>query len=165
MTLGDGPWDASSPQPAQVRNQIAPISANQNQRKRLHFDPKLLPKFTTGGDLEQWIMEIQLNIDTYSKEIVCLIIWHYCFEEQSSVRTWYMLLGGRVQAFMTMDAGCWINFMHKMREIWSKPIAVAQEEVVDRLNLPGESYHQFYFAKLKLLTSAFVESLAATHIS
>ena len=55
--------------------------------------------------------------------------------------------------------------MHKMREVWSKPMAVAQREAEDRPKLAGESYYQFYFMKLKLLTSAFPESLAATHIS
>ena len=93
------------------------------------------------------------------------MIWRYCFEENSSVRTWYTLLGGRNQAFMTMDTGCWLNFMHKMREIWSKPMAVAQREAEDRPKLPEESYYQFFFTKLKLLTSAFPESLAATHLS
>lgn len=110
-------------------------------------------------------MEIQLDVDAYREEIVCPMIWRYCFEENSSVRTWYTLLGGRTQAFMTMDAGCWLNFMHKMREIWARPMAVAQREAEDRLKLPGETYHQFFFTNLKLLTSAFPESLAATHIS
>ena len=110
-------------------------------------------------------MEIQLDVDAYGEEIVCPMIWCYCFEENGSVRTWYTLLGGRTQAFMTMDTGCWINFMHKMREIWSKPMAVAHKEAEDRPKLPGEGYHQYFFTKLKLLTGAFPESLAVMHIS
>ena len=44
-------------------------------------------------------------------------------------------------------------------------MAVAQRGAEDRAKLLGESYHQFFFTKLKLLTSAFLESLAAMHIS
>lgn len=66
---------------------------------------------------------------------------------------------------MTKDEGCWLNFAPKMREIWAKPLAVAQREAEDRYKMPGETFHQYFFTKLKLLTSAFPESLPATHIS
>jgi len=66
---------------------------------------------------------------------------------------------------MTKDEGCWINFMHNMREVWAKPMAVAQREAEKRVKLPAESFHQYFFSKLKALSSAFPKSLPATHIS
>jgi len=44
-------------------------------------------------------------------------------------------------------------------------MAVAQREVEDRVKQPGESFHQYFLSKLKVLSSAFPESLPATHIS
>ena len=70
-----------------------------------------------------------------------------------------------MQAFMTKDEGCWLYCIQKMREVWSKPLAVAQREAEDRAKLPNETFHQFFFSKLKLLTSAFPEFYSMTHIS
>lgn len=96
--------------------------------KKARFDPSVLPTLRAEDDLEQWISEIQLEVDLFGEELVCPSLWSYCFHVTSSVRTWYTLLGGRTQAFMTKDEGCWINFMQKMREVWTKPMAVAQRE-------------------------------------
>jgi len=52
---------------------------------------------------------------------------------------------------MTKDEGCWLNFMQKMRDVWSKPLAVIQREAEDRAKLPSETFHQLFFSKLKLL--------------
>ena len=135
------------------------------QWKTARFDPALMPKFRAEDDLEQWISEIQIEVDSFGEELVCPLIWRHCFTSNSSVRNWYSMLGGRTQAFMTKDEGCWLYFMQKMREVWSKPLAVAQREAEDRAKLPNETFHQFFFSKLKLLTSAFPESHSTTHIS
>jgi len=137
------------------------------QRKTAKFDPVLMPGLEAGDDLEQWISEIQIEVNSFGEELVCPLIWRHCFSSNSSVRNWYSLLGDRTQAFMTKDKGCWLNFMQKVREVWSKPLAVAQREAEDRAKLPNETFHQFFFSKLKLLpvTSAFPESHSMTHIS
>jgi len=40
---------------------------------------------------------------------------------------------------MTKDEGCWLYFMQKMRQVWSKPLAVAQREAENRTKLPNET--------------------------
>jgi len=135
------------------------------QWKTARFDPALMPKFKVEDDLEQWISEIQIEVDIFGEELICSLIWRHCFMSNSSVKNWYSILGGRMQAFMTKDEGCWLYFMQKMREVWSKPLVVAQREAEDRTKLPNEMFYQFFFSKLKLLTSAFPESHSTTHIS
>jgi len=66
---------------------------------------------------------------------------------------------------MIKDEECWINFMYHMREVWANPMAVAQREAEERSKLLGELFHQYFFSKLKVLSSAFPETLQAMHIS
>ena len=66
---------------------------------------------------------------------------------------------------MTTKKGCWQNFVQMMRDTWGKPLAVAQREAEERYKRPNETFHQFFFAKLKMLSNAFPESIPATHIS
>jgi len=50
------------------------------------FDPALMPKFKAEDDLEQWISEMQIKVDTFGEELVCPLIWRHCFTSNSSVK-------------------------------------------------------------------------------
>src|SRR5258706_6564904 len=111
------------------------------------------------------MMEMEQQIDTHGETLVCPLIAWNCFPQEDPVRIWYTMLGGRNHANMTKEAGCWLNFQIKMRETWSKSIAVTQREAEDRSKQNDETFLIYYFQKLRLLTAAFPESHEATHIS
>src|SRR5258706_13586228 len=111
------------------------------------------------------MMEMEQQIDTHGETLVCPLIAWNCFPQEDPVRIWYTMLGGRNHANMTKEAGCWLNFQIKMRETWSKSIAVTQREAEDRSKQNDETFLIYYFQKLRLLTAAFPESREATHIA
>ena len=74
------------------------------EKKKVRFEPKMPPKFNPEDDLEQWLTEVQLDVESFGEELLCPLIWKYCFPQDSSVRTWYSLLGGRTQAMMTTNS-------------------------------------------------------------
>ncbi|KAF8439658.1 hypothetical protein BGX38DRAFT_1273241 [Terfezia claveryi] len=160
--IAEKTWKA----PFKIHDQKLTISGikpdgTQQYKRTARFDPALMPKFKAEDDLEQWISEMQIEVDCFGEELVCPLIWRHCFSPNTSVRMWYSLLGGREQAFMTKEEGCWTNFMQKMRDIWAKPLAVAQREAEDRSKLSNESFHQFFFSKLKLLTNTHISRIRA----
>ena len=45
-----------------------------DEKKKARFKPKMLPKFTAEDDLEQWLTEVQLDIETFREELVCPVL-------------------------------------------------------------------------------------------
>jgi len=146
-------------------NAMIPYNHNQTREQKIRYDPNLLPKFRHDGDVEEWIMAVQQFIDTHGETVVCpTLAWH-CFEAGDPVKIWYSILGGRNHAYMTKEEGCWVNFQEKMRDVWSRPMAVTQREAEAREKQPTETFLIYYFQKLNMLMKAFPESLEATHVS
>ena len=162
-TIDDGTW---VPPPENNHRPNALVLRNQDQefKKTPRFDPKTLPKYKAEQDLEHWLMEMDQQIDTHGETLVCPLIAWNCFPQDDLVRIWYTMLGGQNHANMTKEPGCWFNFQVKMRETWSKSIAVTQREAEDRSKQKDETFLIYYFQKLRLLTTAFPESREATHI-
>lgn len=134
-------------------------------RRHAKFDGYSLPKFVKGDDLEQWIAEMQLEIGTHGEEFVCPQIWKYCFPQDTVVRLWWSMLPADLIGYMTTGKDCWEKFKTKMRQKWNVPVAIQQIEAAARVKQPHESYQEYYFAKLRLLTSAFPEESAPTLIT
>ncbi|KAI5807580.1 hypothetical protein DFH27DRAFT_640476 [Peziza echinospora] len=131
----------------------------------LRFDPAALPKYTQPEDLESWLAEMQLEVNTFGETVVCPAIYRHCFKSGDPVKSWYTMLGPDRSDELTKGTGCWLRFAAAMREVWSKSIAARQREAEDRCKLSSESFIQYYFEKLKLLQAAFPESAHSTHIS
>lgn len=103
--------------------------------------------------------------ETHGKQLVCPTIPWNCFVKDNPVKLWYAMLGPRNHAIITKEVGCWFNFQMKMREVRAKPISVTQREAEDRAKEANKTFLVYYFHKLRLLATAFPESLEATHIS
>ncbi|KAI5809713.1 hypothetical protein DFH27DRAFT_521368 [Peziza echinospora] len=147
------------------QTRVEPRDPNTPRPYHLRFDPTALPKYTQPGDLESWLAEMQLEVNTFGETVVCPAIYRHCFKSGDPVKSWYTMLGPDKADDLTKGPGCWFRFASAMREVWSKSIAARQREAEDRYKLPTESFIQYYFQKLKLLQASFPESAHSTHIS
>ncbi|KAI5797347.1 hypothetical protein DFH27DRAFT_526122 [Peziza echinospora] len=152
---------SESPQPQRQEHR----DANLPRAYHLRFDPSALPKYTQPDDLESWLSEMQLEVNTFGETVVCPAIYRHCFKSGDPVKSWYTMLGPDKAEDLTKGPSCWFRFASAMREVWSKSIAATQREAEDRSKLHSESFIQYYFEKLKLLQAAFPESAHSTHIS
>jgi len=129
------------------------------------FDPSGLPKFNSKtSNVEQWLAEVQVDIDIFGEHMVVPCIFRNCFPENDVVRSWYTMLGPQLHGFITKSDGCWKRFGTLMLSTWRKPIGVSQMEANERSKLPMETFVEYYFHKLKLLSIAYPNHDEATYI-
>lgn len=87
-----------------------------------------LPEFRVGQDVEEWINDVELVIQTYPLEETraCRHAWQYCFDDGGPVQKWKDLLStASVNKLMVVEAmteivGCWDVFKFVMRRRWGR---------------------------------------------
>lgn len=110
------PKDNSASLASALALSLASIASNPSGERRPRFNPTTLPKFTRGNDLEQWIPEVQLDVDTHGEKLICQYLWKYCFRAKSSTRAWWSMLDSNMITWATKGSGCWQQFATMMRE-------------------------------------------------
>ena len=80
--IADKTWTGAftSPEPPSNTQLTRHGGRDRTHKKTARFDPSLLPKFKAQDDLEQWISEIQIDINVFVEQLVCPLIWRHCFQ-------------------------------------------------------------------------------------
>ncbi|KAI5808804.1 hypothetical protein DFH27DRAFT_634281 [Peziza echinospora] len=158
--IAQGQWQETAERQTRESTSASVIDTEHHNVK-LRFDTKTLPKYIHYvTDLNQWIREIQLEVDLFGEKIVCPSVSRYCFSggDNNVVHSWFHSLDPSLVSFITSGEGCWDRMKQVMRAQWGLSAGLAVKQAVARKKLAHETYLSFYFAKLALLQSAYPNS-------